>query len=129
MNKKNVCLSLLNISNLNSQNFKDPVGTMLTYIVIPLLYQKTYRTVTPKESYTPNCDFCVKYYLEELDRETEEPEGLCRRRPRGGDPSPGRLLGDLDRRHGSFHSSGRLMTGTTSFFEGGSIGLLRRLKT
>lgn len=54
----------------------------------------------------------------------EEPEGLCRRRPRGGDPSPGRLLGDLDRRHGSFHSSGRLITVTTSFFEGGSIGLL-----
>lgn len=64
-------------------------------------------------------------YLEELDRETEEPEGLCLRRPRGGDPTPGRLLGDLDRRHGSFHSSGRLMTRTASFFRLGSTGLLR----
>ena len=67
-------------------------------------------------------------YLEEFDRETEEPEGRCRRRPRGGEPNPGRLLGDLDRRHGSFHSSGRLINGTISFFEGGSIGLLRRSK-
>ena len=64
-------------------------------------------------------------HLEELDRETEEPEGLCCRRPRGGDPTPGRLLGDLDRRHGSFHSSGRLMTRTASFFRLGSTGLLR----
>lgn len=64
-------------------------------------------------------------YLEELDTEAEEPEGLCRRRPRGGDPTPGRLLGDLDRRHGSFHSSGRLMTRTASFFMLGSTGLLR----
>lgn len=67
-------------------------------------------------------------YLEELDRETEEPEGLCRRRPRGGDPTPGRLLGDLDRRHGSFHSSGLLMTRMASFFKVGSTGLLRGAK-
>lgn len=66
--------------------------------------------------------------LEELDRDTEEPDGLCRRRPRGGDPTPGRLLGDLDRRHGSFHSSGRLMTRTASFFKLGSTGLLRGAK-
>ena len=65
-------------------------------------------------------------YLEELDIETEEPEGRWRRRSRGGEPGPGRLLGDLDRRQGSFHSSGRLMTGRSSFFKGGSIGLLRR---
>ena len=69
----------------------------------------------------------IESYLDELDSDTEDPEGRCRRRPRGGDPDmPGSLLGDLDRRQGSFHSSGRLDMGISSFLEGGSIiGRLR----
>ena len=34
---------------------------------------------------------------------------------------PGRVLGDLDRRQGSFHSSGRLDMGISSVLRGGSI--------
>lgn len=63
--------------------------------------------------------------LDELERETDDPDGLCRLRPRGGEPmKPGRLLGDLDRHQGSFHSSGLLVTESMSFLVGGSIGPL-----
>lgn len=100
----------------------------------------SFKSQTTPEPKPRAIDYCVYFsiillksirstYLEELDRETEEPEGLCLRRPRGGDPRPGRLRGDLDRRQGSFHSSGRLITGAISFFKGGSMGLLRGLKT
>lgn len=99
----------------------------------------SFKSQTTAEPTPRAIDYCVyviiillksirSTYLEELDRETEEPEGLCLRRPRGGDPRPGRLRGDLDRRQGSFHSSGRLITGAISFFKGGSMGLLRGLK-
>lgn len=67
-------------------------------------------------------------YLDELERETEDPEGLCRLRPRGGEPMrPGLLLGDLDLRQGSFHSSGLLGSGTISFLVGGSNGPLKTI--
>lgn len=63
--------------------------------------------------------------LDELERETEDPEGLCLLRPRGGEPMrPGLLLGDLDLRQGSFHSSGLLGNEPISFLGGGSIGPL-----
>ncbi len=66
-------------------------------------------------------------YLDELERETEDPEGLCLLRPRGGEPMrPGLLLGDLDLRQGSFHSSGLLGNEPISFLGGGSIGPLKR---
>lgn len=41
---------------------------------------------------------------------------------------PGLRLGDLDLRQGSFHSSGRLIMGTDSFFGCDSIGPLENRK-
>lgn len=68
-----------------------------------------------------------KHYRDEFEREMDEPEGLCLLRPRGGDPiRPGLRRGDFDRRQGSFHSSGRLIMGTVSFFGCDSIGPLEK---
>lgn len=69
----------------------------------------------------------VKHYRDELESDTDEPEGLCLLRPRGGDPMrPGLRLGDLDLRQGSFHSSGRFAMGMVSFFGCDSIGPLKK---
>lgn len=69
----------------------------------------------------------VQSYRDELESDTDEPEGLCRLRPRGGDPvRPGLRLGDFDLRHGSFHSSGRFTMGTVSFFGCSSNGPLEK---
>lgn len=69
----------------------------------------------------------IKHYRDVLESDTDEPEGLCRLRPRVGDPMrPGLRLGDFDLRQGSFHSSGRFTMGTVSFFGCNSIGPLEK---
>lgn len=61
-------------------------------------------------------------YLEELEAEAEEADVFRRRRARLGETDmPSFFLGDLDRRHGSFHSSARFTWGpAAASFLGGS---------